>query len=362
MAIHRYRTVIAALAMASTAVVAAAGSAAAAVHQSSHVRASTPNKLYFNSKGIPNLSGMTISIANSAGSAHIGDAHIYAVEQFLISWGASVSLVKGSGNLMEEAVAGGSENVCTSPVANSLDAGLVPIGPNQTSVAYALLVPKSITSISQLAGKKYADDFATTGENVDYPLWAAVAKLGKFSLSRMQLVTTGAEANSFNQVVSGNVSAAWVDPSTVSAAGAGFHSLTTGAKVAPTYADSMTFATPAWLAAHPATAEAIDLAWIASAKQFDNYRGAWARNAYAYTSGTNSYATLNSAYAQLRAIGGFGVRESSFSRQAVAVNFQIARSLGVITPLGNRPLSSIAKMGPWTAAWNQYAAHKNSFS
>jgi len=46
----------------------------------------------------------------------------------------------------------------------------------------------------------------------------------------------------------------------------------------------------------------------------------------------------------------------------VAVNFQIAKSLGVITPLGNRPLSEIAKTGPWTAAWNQYAAHKNSFS
>jgi hypothetical protein len=124
----------------------------------------------------------------------------------------------------------------------------------------------------------------------------------------------------------------------------------------------MMFATSGWVSSHPATAEAIDLAWIAAAKQFDNYRGAWAANAYAYTNGTNSYATLNTAYAQLKAIGGFGVRESSFSRQAVAQNFTIAKTEGTLTPLGNRPLAQIVKLDPWTKAWGQYSAHKNSFS
>jgi ABC-type nitrate/sulfonate/bicarbonate transport system substrate-binding protein len=358
MAMLRYRTAIAALAVASTAMVAMGGSAGASVSASHSVKASTPTKLYFNSKGIPNLRGTTISIANSAGSAHIGDAHIYAMQQFLQSWGATVSLTKGSGNLMEEAVAGGSQDLCTSPVANALDAGLTAFGPNQTSVAYSLLVPTSITSLSQLAGKKYADDYSSG--NVDFPLWNAVAKLGKFSMSSMTLVTTGAETSSFNQVISGNVSAAWVDPNTVASAGPNFHALTTGAKVAPTYADSMMFALPSWIKANPATAEAVDLAWIASAKQFTLYRGAWAKNAYNYTL-TNSYATINAAYSVLKASGGFGVRESSFSRIAMAQNFAISKALGIITTLGNRPLSQLLVESPWINAWNQYSAHKNSY-
>lgn len=359
MALHRYRNAIAALVMASTAVVAAAGSAGAAVHNSGHLKSSTPKKLVFRKNGTPILNGITIRIANSAGSAHIGDAHIYVMEQALKQWGANTSMVNGSANIAELGVASGNEDICTSPVATAIDLGLTAFGPNQTSVAYFLMVPKSITKLSQLKGLKYADDYSAG--NVDYPLWAAVAKLGGFKMSDMTLVTTGAEANSYNQVIAGKVSAAWVDPSTVAAAGPNFHTLATGAKVAPKYADSMMFARTAWLNANPAIAEAIDLAWLASAKTFDTNETAWTNDAYSYTAGTNSISTLHQAYSLLRSIGGFAVSKNSFSRAAVATNVQISKGLGIVTSLGDRPLSQLARTAPWFDAWAQFSAHKKAY-
>jgi len=359
MALHRYRNALAALAMASTAIVAAAGTAGAAVHNSSHAKASTAKKLVFRKNGTPILTGTTIRIANSAGSAHIGDAHIYVMEQALKQWGATTSMVNGSSNIAELGVASGNEDICTSPVGNALDLGLTAFGPNQTSVAYFLMTPKSITSLKQLKGLKYADDYGAG--NVDFPLWAAAAKLGGFNMSQMTLVTTGAEANSYNQVLAGKVSAAWVDPSTVAQAGPNFHTLATGAKVAPKYADSMMFARPAWIAANPATAEAIDLAWLASAKTFNTNEGAWAADAYSYTAGTNTIATLRTAYSLLKSIGGFATEHNVFGRQAVAENVVIAKSLGILSNLGDRPLAQLVKTAPWDQAWAQYNAHKKAY-
>lgn len=359
MALHRYRNALAALAMASTAVVAAAGTAGAAVNNSSHAKVSTATHLVFRANGTPILTGTTINIANSAGSAHIGDAHIYVMEQALKQWGATTSMVNGSANIAELGVASGNEDICTSPVATAIDLGLSAFGPNQTSVAYYLMTPTSITSISQLKGLKYADDYGAG--NVDFPLWAAAAKSGGFKMSDMTLVTTGAEAASFNQVLAGKVSAAWVDPSTVADAGSGFHVLASASKIAPKYADSMMFAKTSWIAAHPATAEAIDLAWLASAKTFNTNEGAWAADAYSYTAGTNSIAKLRSAYTLLKSIGGFATSHSSFSRQAVAENVAISKGLGIVSNLGDRPLSQLVKTAPWDAAWAQFSAHKKAY-
>src|SRR5665213_2507825 len=155
MALHRYRNALAALAMASTAVVAAAGTAGAAVNNSSHAKVSTAKHLVFRANGTPILTGTTIHIANSAGSAYIGDAHIYVMEQALKQWGATISMVNDSANIAELGVASGNEDICTSPVATAIGLGLTAFGPNQTSVAYFLMVPRSITKLSQLKGTNY---------------------------------------------------------------------------------------------------------------------------------------------------------------------------------------------------------------
>ncbi|HUY07331.1 MAG TPA: hypothetical protein VMU99_08740 [Acidimicrobiales bacterium] len=359
MALHRYRNALAALAIASTATVAAAGTAGAAVYNPSHARVSTATKLVFRKNGTPILTGMTIHIANSAGSAYIGDAHIYVMEQALKQWGATTSMVNDSANIAELGVASGNEDICTSPVATAISLGLTAFGPNQTSIAYFLMVPTSIRKLSQLKGLSYADDYSAG--NVDFPLWAAAAKLGGFKMSDMNLVTTGAEANSYIQVIDGKVSAAWVDPSMVARAGPGFHTLATGEKVAPKYAESMMFATPSWLAVHPATAEAIDLAWLASAETFNTDEGAWAAAAYSYTAGTNTIATLRTAYKLLKSIGGFAVSHNSFSRQAVAENVTISKGLGFVSTLGNRPLAQLVKTAPWDAAWAQFNVHMKAY-
>lgn len=358
MVLRGYRGVLATLAMASTMTVGAIGAVGASASTASHLKTSTVKKLVFRKNGTPILNGITINIANSAGSAHIGDVHIYVMEQLLKQWGATTSLIIGNANIAELGVASGKEDLCTSPVANAVDLGLTAFGPNQTALAYALLVPKSITSISQLKGKTYADDF--TSGNVDYPLWNAVAKAGKFKLSDMTLLTTGAETNSFTQVVAGRAQAAWVDPGTVASAGPNFHSLISGAKIAPKYADSMMFARPAWLAANPAVAEAIDLAWLAAAKIFNTNEPLWASYGVSYTSGTASLSTLAANYAVLKPSGGFATQESSFSRAAVAYNIVVSKSLGIITSLGTRPLSQMVKTNPWIAAWTQYAAHSKT--
>jgi hypothetical protein len=281
------------------------------------------------------------------------------MEQALKQWGATTSMVNGSANIAELGVASGNEDICTSPVATAIDLGLTAFGPNQTSVAYFLMTPTSITKLSQLKGLSYADDYSAG--NVDYPLWAAAAKLGGFKMSDMHLITTGAEANSYNQVLAGKASAAWVDPSTVADAGPNFHTLASASKIAPKYADSMMFARPAWIAANPAIAEAIDLAWLASAKTFNTNEGAWAADAYSYTAGTNSLAKLHTAYTLLKSIGGFAVSHNSFSRQAVAENVAISKGLGIVSQLGNRPLSQLVKTGPWDAAWAQFSAHKSAY-
>jgi hypothetical protein len=123
----------------------------------------------------------------------------------------------------------------------------------------------------------------------------------------------------------------------------------------------MMFATSGWVSSHPATAEAIDLAWIAAAKIFNTDENRWAAYANSYTAGTNSSPALRSAYTLLKFIGGFAVSESSFSRQAVATNATIAKNLGTLTKLGNRPLSRIVNTQAWTSAWDYYRTHEAAF-
>ena len=83
--------------------------------------------------------------------------------------------------------------------------------------------------------------------------------------SQLSILRTGASSASLSALIPGRVDVAFVHSSDVPTAGSGFHVLAVGATILPQYADSFMAATPSWLTSNPAMAEAIDLAWLASA-------------------------------------------------------------------------------------------------
>lgn len=320
--------------------------------------ASTPTKLVFNANGTPNLKGLTFKIGNAAGSAHTGDTNVYDLVQFLNQWGANASQTNASQNAPELAVASGQLDATAGPLPTEVDTGLVVFGPNQARLDDVVLAKNSVASIADMKGKNVAICCDASPDGV---LLTAVLKKAGLSESQLNVLRTGASSASLSALIAGRVDVAFVHSSDVPKAGPGYHVLAVGGTILPQYADSFMAATPSWLKANPAMAEAIDLAWLASAKLFNTDEAKWVANAAAYTSHADTTAKYEQSWTDLQSIQGWPVQGSILTPAIVTFNLQIAAQQNALKGQGTRPAAQEMDLTPWQQAWSVFSAHESAY-
>ncbi|HZV50286.1 MAG TPA: PhnD/SsuA/transferrin family substrate-binding protein [Candidatus Dormibacteraeota bacterium] len=315
----------------------------------------SPTTLTFNANGTPDLKGLTIHLGNSAGDATIGDTVVYIVVQTLKQWGANADLQLGDANTTQLAVVSGQLQATAGPLPTDLNAGLDVFGNNQVHVDY-LVVSRDLTSLDQIKGKTVA--IATTVSPDYYLLQGALKKVG-LTTSDVKVQLTGSNGNSVNDMIQGRVDLAFVhaDALLQLEQHGTIHVLANAAALEPWEADSYMAATPAWLKANPATAEAIDLAWLHAAYVFDHERSAWVNAALAYTKNAETSSQVAAGYDALARAQPWPDDGSGMSLSTLTKNFDAARQAGQIKGRGDRPISQWADIGPWQAAVKYFKAH-----
>lgn len=320
--------------------------------------ASTPTKLVFNANGTPNLKGMSFAIGNAAGSAHIGDTNVHDLVYYLQQWGATATQTNASQNAPELAVASGKLDSASGPLPTEVDSGLVVFGPNQARLDDVILAKNSVASLADMKGKTVAICCDASPDGV---LLTAAAKKGGISESSMHVLRTGASSASLNALIAGKVDVAFVHSNAVPKAGKNFHVLAVGADLLPQYADSFMAAQGSWLNSHPAMAEAIDLAWLASAKLFNTNESAWVKQAATYTKNADTTAQYQAAWSELQGIKGWPTSQSTFSSSIVNFNLNIAKQQNALKGQGTRPASQEINSTPWKQAWKVFSAHQSAY-
>lgn len=335
-----------------------ASQTSSATPSGSATQSSSATKLVFNSDGTPNLKGLTFNVGNAAGSAHTGDTNVYDLVQFLKKWGASASQTNASQNAPELAVASGQLDAAAGPLPTEVDAGLTVFGPNQARLDDVVLAKTSVTSVADMKGKTVAICCDASPDGV---LLTAVLKGAGLTESDLTVLRTGASSASLSALIAGRVDVAFVHSSDVSTAGASYHVLAVGGTILPQYADSFMAATPSWLNAHPAMAEAIDLAWLASSKLFNTDESQWVANAAAYTSNADTTAAYEKSWQELRSIQGWPTEDSILTPSVVSFNLNIAGQQSALKGAGTRPAAQEMDLTPWQQAWSVFSAHESAY-
>lgn len=320
---------------------------------------STPTHLVFGSNGAPKLDGIKIAFGDAAGNFVIGDTNAYNVYLHLKEWGADATYTIASGATGQLGVRSGSLTTINGGFSTNADAGLIAFGPNQTHVDYVMVGQPSITSLAQLKGKTVT--VATTVSGDTLLLGYALKKAGLTS-SDVHTVYSGAESASVDQFISGRTDAAFVHSSALLKFNQDhikYNILSVGATLLPGDTDSVMAASPSWLKANPAIAEAIDLAWLASAKVFDTNPSEWAKIAHQYTKGAEPVSYDLQAHKALLAIDGWPDNASAFTKAGLTQDLQINKAAGQMKGAGLAPLSKLVTFGPWNAAVKYFATHPN---
>lgn len=342
-------------ALAATLLVAACGGNSNGTTTGSTASGSTPTSLAFKADGTPNLKGLTIHLGNSAGDATMGDTVTYLTVEQLKKWGADADMTNGSGNTTDLAVISGQLNATAGPLATVLNAGLDIFGNNQVHVDY-LMVSGKIADLASLKGRTVAIATAVSPDN--YLLDGALAKAG-LSRNDIKIAITGSNGNSVNQLAQGKVDVAFVhaDALTNLQKNGTMNVIANGATLEPWDADTFMAATPAWLKANPATAEAIDLAWLHAAYVFDNQKSAWVQAAVAYTKGAITADEASVGYEALAKAQPWPADGTGMETANLQQNFDAANKSGQIKGQGNRPISDWLVSAPWTAAVAYFKKH-----
>ncbi|MGH3302505.1 MAG: ABC transporter substrate-binding protein [Streptosporangiaceae bacterium] len=318
---------------------------------------SSSTTIKFNANGTPDLKGMTIALGNAAGSAHIGDTNVHDLVMFLQKWGASASQTNASQNAPELAVDSGSLQVAVGPLPTEVDSGLVIFGPNQVHLDDELLAKPSIKSLADLKGKTIAYCCTASPDGV---MLTVILKKAGLSRSEVSVLATGASSSSLNALIAGQVDAAFTAASGLPSAAGKFRSLGSATSLIPNYADSFMSAQPSWLKAHFAEAVAVDLAWLASATQFNGDESAWVHNAAVYTSNADPTSLYEQAWHQLKVLNGWPVAESAYTTAAAAYNLLVSKQQSALQGAGNRPAAQEVNTKVWDEAWTLYQEHKST--
>ncbi|MGH9058795.1 MAG: hypothetical protein ACRDZY_04660, partial [Acidimicrobiales bacterium] len=178
------------------------------------------------------------------------------------------------------------------------------------------------------------------------------------SQSQVRVLATGASSSSLSALISGQVDAAFTAASGLPPTASKFKMLGTATQLVPQYADSFMAAQGSWLSGHPAAAEAVDLAWLASAKLFNNDQAAWVKNAASYTSNADSQSQYQQAWQQLKDLGGWPLSDSTYTTAAVNYNLQIAQQQSALKGQGTRPAAQETNTSAWQGAWKLFQQHQ----
>lgn len=333
------------------------GLAACGTSNGSTSGGSSATTIKFNANGTPDLKGMSIAIGNAAGSAHIGDTNVHDLVGFLQKWGATASQTNASQNAPELAVSSGSLQVAVGPLPTEVDSGLVAFGPNQVHLDDELLVKPGITSLSDLKGKTIAYCCTASPDGV---LLSVILKQAGLAQSQVSLLATGASASSLNALIAGRVDAAFTAASGLPSAAAKFKPLGSATHLIPAYADSFMSAESSWLKSHFAEAVAVDLAWLASAKEFNSDESSWVKNAAAYTSNADSTSLYQQAWQQLKVLNGWPVSGSAYTASDVDYNLLVSKQQKALQGQGNRPDAQETNTTAWDEAWKLFQEHQGS--
>jgi ABC-type nitrate/sulfonate/bicarbonate transport system substrate-binding protein len=320
---------------------------------------SSPTALVFNSDGTPDLHGLTIHMGNAAGDTHLADTVVYITVQKLRQWGANADLQLGNSNTTELAVVSGQLNATAGPMPTCLNAGLNIFGNNQVHVDY-VIVSKTLSSLGQLKGHMVA--IATDASTDNFLLDNALADV-HLTRNDVKIDLTGSSSASVNQMLLGRVDAAFIHADGLLKLNqtGHFNVLGSTADIAPWYADSYFCATPAWLKANPATAEALDLAWLSAAKVFDTDKAGWVRYAMDYTKHAHTDAEAAAAYDALKTAKPWPDDGSGMSLPTLKLNYDFAAKKDQLKGEGNRPLMEWADTAPWNAAVKQFKSHEAAY-
>jgi len=321
---------------------------------------SSASQLGFNADGTPNLNGITIHLGNSAGDATVGDTVVYLASETLKQWGANVDFQLGNGNTTEQAVVSGQLDATAGPMTTCVDAGLNIFGNNQVHVDY-LLVSPTYTSVQQLKGKTVG--IAQTTAPDAYLLDGALQQAG-MTKNDINIVVTGANGASVNQVLLGKLDATFVHADALlklNTNGRTFNVIANSAQVQPWNADSYMCATPGWLKSNPATAEAIDLAWLHAAKTFDSNKDEWVKSAVQFTKGATNEQDAAAAYDALKQAEPWPDDGSGMEADTLQKNFDNAKQQGEIKGLGDRTIDQWSNPEIWNAAVQVFKSHPSAY-
>jgi len=315
----------------------------------------SPTSLHFRSDGTPDLKGLTVHLGNAAGDATIGDTGVSILVQQLKKWGADADLTLGAGNTTQLGVVSGQLQATAGPLPTDLNAGLAIFGNSQVHVDY-LMVSSSLTALDQVKGRTIA--IATTVSPDNYLLDGALAK-AKLTRSDVKVQLTGSNGNSVNQLAQGKVDVAFVhaDATLTLQKTARINVLANGATLEPWDADSYLTAAPDWLKANPATAEALDLAWLHAAWVFDHDKAQWISSALQYTKNAVTADEASASYDALAKAAPWPADGTGMEMASLQKNFDAAKQSAQIKGQGDRPISQWAITRPWTDAVAYFKQH-----
>jgi len=297
----------------------------------------------------PNLKGMDFKMTLGAGAPHVADSETYIVVQMLKKWGATANLTLGSGNTPTLAVVSGQEEVVAQGLSEMINAGLTIIGPNQPHVDY-VMVSKSLKSVDQLPGHTFG--LGGTKQGIDAVLLHAVLALHKIPVDKVQEVEIGSVANAVNAMIAGKLDAAFIHADTVKKAQqqGGLNILATASKDVSWSADSFMAAKPDWLKANHAKAVAIDEAYLAAAKIFNNDPKQWIAYAQEYTQHANTDQVISDAHDLFKTSNLWPDDAAAYSAAVLQRNWDAANTMKDIQGRGNRPLAQWSDVTAWQEA------------
>lgn len=324
--------------------------------------ATTPTHLVLNADGTPNLKGLNIPIA-TAGS-HPGDEDTvgYIMEQTLKKWGASSNLNLGEAPEGADAVVAGKIDAVNSDMPSLLNLPLEIFMPNQERMDYEF-VSTTATTLAGLKGKTIDVGTSTSAQSMLMP--ALLQKAG-LTASDVKLDLSGSSSGASlgSALSTGRADAAWIHVSSVANLKKSVKNLTVLARASdllPGIDDSFWAATPAWLKANPAIAEALCLAWISAVKTFNGDQSTWVSDAMSYTLNADPQSSVQADHATFADLNLWPLSASGYSSASVSANYSFYNGFKEFSGAGVRPISQVATYAPWTAAWTVYNAHQSAY-
>jgi ABC-type phosphate/phosphonate transport system substrate-binding protein len=319
-------------------------------------------KLAFTSAGVPNLSGWNIPIATAGSHPGVEDTLGYIVEKTLQSWGANSSLNLGESPEGADAVVAGRIDAINSDMPSLLNLPLEIFMPNQVKMDYVFVSTKA-TSLSDLRGKSVD---VGTKTSIQSFLMPALLKAAGLTQKDVKITLSGSSSGSAIGTVlaEGRADAAWVHISALHSLQAkisNLHVLAHAGTVLPDIADSFWAATPGWLSAHPAIAEALCLAWIHASKVFNDNASQWVTMAENYTNNADPVSRVQADHSTFSSLNLWPLAKSDYSPSVVADNYHFWQSFNEFSGAGNRPLNKVAIYGPWNAAWAVYNKNPSAY-